>query len=430
MISIHSEHPPTRRSSPGDARGRAAAAVRRLAGEGAPVVAYGDERAVLVAVGIDDELVIDDAAGVDWPRQVNAFLGRVGPRHVFGYLGFDLHRASVPALRRAPYPAAWLVAPRSVVRVDLDGVSVLHGDTAGLRDAFLAPAGSPPRFAVEGLELDAVARAELRASMQRALGWIDDTPRRLTVARKVPVRGADLAALFAAGSRLPETTRAFYLRSAWLTAAGRSPELLAAGSRRAFTMHKLSGTMPLAGIPGSGGALVSAMATPKIRGEHASSIDSAVAALSAIGTVQWLDTAALPLPRMVHLMTTLRVVPHAGASIADCLRVALPAGARPEREGLLQLAELERAGRGAYYGLIGAIAPDGSFSFSQVLRSLFTTGDESFGWAGAALTSASTPDAEVEEVCLKLRGVTDPVDPAREAPGPGSLTDPAGCSGS
>jgi len=414
MIAIRSgDHPAARRSTPGDARWRAAAALQHLASDGAPVVAYGDERAVVIAIGVDDELVIDDAAGVDWPHRVSAFLGRVGPRHVVGYLGFDLHRAGVPALRRASYPAAWLAVPRSVVRVEPDGFTVLHGDTTGWLDALTGPARPPPRFAATGLDLDAVARAELRARMQRALGWIGDGPRRLTVAHQVPVRGADLTALFAAGSGLPDTTRAFYLRNRWLTAAGRSPELLAAGTRRAFTMHKLSGTMPLA--PGAA-PRIGAMATPKIRGEHESSIDSAVAALSAIGTVQWLGTAALPLPRMVHLMTALRVMPHAGASIADCLRVALPSGARPERDGLQQLAELERAGRGAYYGLIGVIAPDRSFSFSQVLRSLFTTGEGSFGWAGAALTWASTADAEVEEVRLKLRGVTDPCDPGEDTP--------------
>jgi anthranilate/para-aminobenzoate synthase component I len=63
---------------------------------------------------------------------------------------------------------------------------------------------------------------------------------------------------------------------------------------------------------------------------------------------------------------------------------------------------LEEMGRGAYYGLIGVITPDGSFEFCQVIRAYFGDKDRAWSWVGSGITIGSNPAGEFEETCWKL----------------------------
>jgi anthranilate/para-aminobenzoate synthase component I len=141
---------------------------------------------------------------------------------------------------------------------------------------------------------------------------------------------------------------------------------------------------------------------PKLSHEHALSVSVQRKRLLALGLVDSARAEVLSLGRLRHIVTAFTTRPGVGTSIVQCLAAVLPCGASPCREGLALLSQLEEVGRGAYYGLIGVIAPDGSFEFCQVIRAYFGDKNRAWSWVGAGITIISDPDDEFEETCWKL----------------------------
>ena len=188
--------------------------------------------------------------------------------------------------------------------------------------------------------------------------------------------------------------------------SGHSPELLADGDVRCFRTHKLSGTYARSVVSAKDAELRTRFeADPKIRTEHALSIDATRSALMALGDVKSGDRVVLELPRLRHFMTTLETRPRQDVCIGHCLRSILPTGAYPAQEGLRLLRTIETHARGAYYGIVGIIEPGYRFSFSQTLRTVFRVQHECYLWVGAAVTKESEAEDEYAETRLKLAGI-------------------------
>jgi len=325
--------------------------------------------------------MIDDCiATVDPWKKIDTFIEKHKGEHIFGYIGFDLHRFKISQLTKAPYPSIQLFVANEVVNLN----NPIAEDEALSRVFDLKPYCQDPTSYIE--------------AVKRILTWIDGrSDRRLTVARMISIREKlDLLSVLKHSSRNPEVSRLLYVRLDDLEIAGNSPELLAQGDTTQFRTYKLSGTASKEYRKNE------VLLDLKLKQEHSSSIESQYHSLSQVGDVTRLQPIVLELNNLYHIMTEFKTLPKQNSTITDCLRSVFPSGARPYEEGLQKLSSIEQGGRGAYYGLCGVVYPNGFFEFSQVLRSFIQYQENCFCWVGAAITKDSSPEQEAQEICVKL----------------------------
>ncbi len=378
----------------------------------APAFIYGTESAVTVGLGKIESWSSAAAAPkakCPWGG-LNAFTEAHPDRYIFGYVGFDIHYHDQPHTCPLSYPAAHLVVPECVVQVSAAGLRILVGNATLAQAA--ASSATPCRCrqlkTLSAVTFDTMPEPLYWQAVQSALDWIDgDAQRRLTVARRVtctlPLDILNSVYSAPSGSAI---SRSFYVHTADIEIAGHSPELLATGDARQFHSYKLSGTYPRADNLHVDAQLREAFIhDPKIVNEHASSVSSAAAALRGMGNVTQGAPAVLDLPLIRHMMTAFEINTTEPKTVADCLRSVMPTGAYPLHEGLVALRTIETQARGAYYGLLGLIEPGRTFSFSQILRSVFRDRHDTHVWVGAAVTPDSEPTSEYAETRLKLASI-------------------------
>jgi len=417
-----------------DARARAAH-VLAAAEPGAVRFAYGTPDRMRIGLGVQDELVIDGERiggspacaghGDPW-KAIDAFLGLHAGEPVFGHLGFDLHGFGCSRQRAAGYPATRLVVPERVIEVDRSGARVRVGDAADLRARLSEsrPCSHPADVPCSGAALAASDPHTYLDDVARVLDWIRaGEGRQLTLARRVrSLQPVDLLGTLAAGDAPDPRCRSFYVGAPGYAFAGQSPELLADGDPEGFRTYKISGTYPRAEDPDADAGLRRRFeGDPKNLSEHACSIRGLRASLESLGAVREVGHGVMDLLRLRHLLTVLETRPRPGIGAAACLQAVFPAGATPREEGMGLIERVERLARGAYYGLVGELRPDGRFAFSQILRTVFETPEGCWLWAGAAVSACSTPEDELRETELKLSGIEAVVreSPAGDPAGPG-----------
>jgi anthranilate synthase component I len=81
----------------------------------------------------------------------------------------------------------------------------------------------------------------------------------------------------------------------------------------------------------------------------------------------------------------------------------LPTGCNPKVKGLEIIHSLESEKRGPYYGIVGVVEPNENFAFSQNIRTIFRSGNQTYLWVGAAITRASNAMSEYEETQIKAQ---------------------------
>jgi len=366
---------------------------------------FGTPARVVIAGGLADSLVIPDAAiERRWLERIDLFVKSHLGSYVCGYLGFDLHRSAEPRLAKSSHPAAFLFVPESVDIVEegiLTGLSCCAENPGAKQGLGLAELPAD-------VNIDTLCHERSRTAfierVRRALDWIGSDPlRRITLAREVTIpRDADILQSFVCSVRRPEVTRSFYVNMPCGEIVGHSPELLAVGTPRCFSTFKLSGSALVNHCDENANVNKVVLHNPKLSHEHALSASVQRRHLLALGLVDSARTEVLSLGRLRHIVTAFTTRPGAGTSVVQCLASVLSCGASPYREGLALLSQLEEVGRGAYYGLIGVIAPDSSFEFCQVIRAYFGDKDRVWSWVGASITIGSDPDGEFEETCWKL----------------------------
>lgn len=231
---------------------------------------------------------------------------------------------------------------------------------------------------------------------------------RLTLARRmIAAASVDIDATFAAAHPIG-CSRAVALRLPGHDLIGESPELLLTGSLSSFRTYKLSGTAGRSSSPGIDAHLLREMkASVKLSNEHQLSAKAVSRSLARLGIVSQRGPTVLELPDLRHFVSVFRTTVQVKQSIRSVLSTIAPNGASPASIGLPLLAELEPASRGPYYGLVGYVLPNGMTEFVQVIRCLFRTPEipDWHTWVGAAIVPGSTPEMELNETRLKLRGI-------------------------
>ena len=205
-------------------------------------------------------------------------------------------------------------------------------------------------------------------------------------------------------------------------ALGSSPEL------HVRVRDRLAEIRPIAGTRPRGTDVVSdeanareLLADPKERAEHVMLIDLArndLGRIAEIGTVRL--TEQMTIERYSHVM---HIVSHVvarlreGCSAFDAFRATFPAGTvsgAPKIRAMQIIAELEKARRGFYAGVVGWFGFDGNCDSCIALRSVVLKNGKAFVQAGAGIVADSDPAREHEETERKAMAVLAAIERAKK----------------
>ena len=386
----------------GDARCNGARLLKGLqaAGIAGPYFLYGNEGAAIACAGAEARLVLEpEYRGEVWAA-VGDFLAAHQDRYIFGFFGFGLNGRTEDA-RPSVFPDCWLGTAEVALDVGTDSWTIAAGTLPDVSAPACTCGDRPVHLATA---LDRSAPDAYRRTVDAALAWVDGDPRRrMTVARRLELPAIDMLRSVSCLPSASAHSRSFHLDLGAAGLTGQCPEVLMVGDRDGFVSYKLSGTFARDADPEADAELRRRFAADaKNLAEHANSAASFGAALSRLGTVTSVGPEILDLRQLRHMMTRFTVAYGPGRGVADGIRAVLPLGVSPAAGGYQALLALETGDRGPFYGLVGLVKPDGGASMTQVLRTVYRSGDEYYSWVGAAVTSQSTADGEWAETVIKL----------------------------
>ncbi|HEX7388559.1 MAG TPA: aminodeoxychorismate synthase component I [Acidiphilium sp.] len=126
----------------------------------------------------------------------------------------------------------------------------------------------------------------------------------------------------------------------------------------------------------------------------------------AIGSVQVTELCALEtFSRAHHLVSAVRGRLRPGLGAIDLLRAGFPGGSitgAPKHRAMQIIDEIETARRGAYCGTLAWLGFDGAMGSAIVIRSIVAAGETLFAQAGGGIVWDSDPEAEYQEMRLKV----------------------------
>jgi len=233
------------------------------------------------------------------------------------------------------------------------------------------------------------------------------------VARHLPA-GTDPVALFRQLTAIAPMPQAGLLRWGPLALVCASPErfLQYRAQDNRLVSQPIKGTTHRSPNAGADAALqAELLASVKQRAENVMIVDlvrndlNRTAATGTVHVPQLFEVQTYP--HYHHLVST--VVSRLDAAHhtpAAALAAAFPPGSMtgaPKLRAMQRIHELEPCGRGLYSGSLGYVAPDGSYDFNVVIRSLVLdarTQTASYH-VGGAVTYDSDPQAEYDESLLK-----------------------------
>ena len=273
------------------------------------------------------------------------------------------------------------------------------------RKALAKPAGHGERLTTALASRDPAWLARI----ERALGAIADgrvekvvLARHLDLPRELAPRLADILARLA--ERFPSCTR-FMLTSGGSEFFGASPEMLVRQDGLAVETEALAGSSAPAGAPRLAGS-------DKDQREHALVADALVAALQPRCT----SVIRTPVPKLrrlanvAHLVTAIQGTLARPGHVLDLLTRLHPTPATagtPTGEALALLRAIEPVERGWYAGPVGWFDAYGNGHFVVGLRSAVRSPHGVRVYAGSGIVRGSNPQAELDEMALKMRAIRE-----------------------
>ena len=192
---------------------------------------------------------------------------------------------------------------------------------------------------------------------------------------------------------------------------GCTPELLVRKQGDRVESMCLAGTCPVGATPEASDALAAAlMADGKNRAEH----DYVVQLIRGVLDRVCYDVAVPAAPEIIrlahvqHLFTPARARVLAGITLADLMEDLHPTPAvagTPVGEARMLLRAIEPYSRGFYAGACGFVDAAGDGEFSVALRTGVFDGEGGWVYGGCGIVAESDPDAEYEEIDLKLKTI-------------------------
>jgi anthranilate synthase component 1 len=194
---------------------------------------------------------------------------------------------------------------------------------------------------------------------------------------------------------------------------GSSPEVHLRVRERIAELRPIAGTYPRGKDSAEDERLARELIVdPKERAEHVMLIDlgrNDLGRVAEFGSVQ--VTEQMVIERYSHVM---HIVSHIVARLRedknafDAIRATFPAGTvsgAPKIRAMQIIAELEKARRGFYAGIVGYFGFDGSHDSCIAIRSIILKNGRAFFQTGAGIVADSNPAREFEECVNKAKAM-------------------------
>ena len=194
---------------------------------------------------------------------------------------------------------------------------------------------------------------------------------------------------------------------------GSSPEVHLRVRDRVAELRPIAGTYPRGKDLAEDEQLARALIVdPKERAEHVMLIDlgrNDLGRVAEFGSVQ--VTEQMAIERYSHVM---HIVSHIVArlredkSAFDAIRATFPAGTvsgAPKIRAMQIIADLEKARRGFYAGIVGYFGFDGSHDSCIAIRSIIVKNGQAFFQTGAGIVADSNPAREFDECVNKAKAM-------------------------
>jgi anthranilate synthase component 1 len=226
-------------------------------------------------------------------------------------------------------------------------------------------------------------------------------------------RDPDVAALY---NRLCMTNPApFAALAQWRGAAivSSSPERLLRVEGRRVDTRPIAGTRPRSRRPGDDITEMTALVEhPKERAEHIMLID--LERNDLVDELMTIESYA----HVHHIVSNVTGVLRADVTPIEALRAVFPGGTItgvPKFRCMQIIAELERAGRGAYTGSLGYLDRNGTMDLNILIRTMTVMERRIEFRAGGGVVADSEPQRELAETRAKARGLLAAFEVARES---------------
>ncbi|MDQ2824973.1 MAG: anthranilate synthase component I [Verrucomicrobiota bacterium] len=206
------------------------------------------------------------------------------------------------------------------------------------------------------------------------------------------------------------------------TVIGSSPEMHVRVRERVAEIRPIAGTRPRGKDSADDERLAQElMADPKERAEHVMLIDlgrNDLGRVAEFGSVK--VTEQMSIERYSHVM---HIVSHVVARLRedqnafDAMRATFPAGTvsgAPKIRAMQIIAELEKARRGFYSGIVGYFGFDGSLDSCIALRSIVLKDGKAYFQTGAGIVADSDPSREFEECVNKAKAMLEAIGRAKK----------------
>ena len=197
------------------------------------------------------------------------------------------------------------------------------------------------------------------------------------------------------------------------TVLGSSPEVHLRVRDEIAELRPIAGTYPRGKDAVEDDQLAQALiADPKERAEHVMLIDlgrNDLGRVGEFGTVKVTEQMVIErYSHVMHIVSHVMTKLRADKGVFDAIRATFPAGTvsgAPKIRAMQIIAELEKAKRGFYAGIVGYFGFDGSHDSCIAIRSIVLKDGKAYLQTGAGIVADSDPSREFDECMNKAKAM-------------------------